>query len=207
MMRVDGDFRRAFSGALAGFGPLLPFAAELVPSPVRGPVTGAVREDAACLRQPGRALAAPPFSGPRSRGTTENGQGERHQHQPSSRTARTPRMGPAPGGTTTALCTGLACHVLACHLCAGAGGSGCGRRPHSRCPGSCPAWLVLMAPRVAHHLECPASVGRITHPGPPALAPQLACAQRRTATLGRKHPFKMQQACVRRGSSGVRRSH
>jgi hypothetical protein len=186
------------------FGPLPLFVAAHMPSAARGSVTGVVREEAACLRQPGRALAAPPFSGPRSRGTPENGTGQRHQCKPGSRAARTPRMGPAPGGTTTALCTEVACQVLACHPCAGAGGLGCGRRPHSRCPGSCQAWLLLMEPLSASRLGCPASVGRRTHPRPSALAPEPACAQPRTAAKGRKRPVSMQGSFMRCGSRETR---
>ena len=175
MKLVHGDSRRGFSGRLTAFGPLVPFVAACMPASARGQVSGAVRAIPACLRLCPRAVAAPPFSGPRSRGTTEVRNGQRHQHQPSARRARTPRMGPAPGGTTTALCNdrwrGTTRRTTGG---AWAGGSGCGRRPHSRCPGSSRAWLVLMALRAADHIGCPASVGRRTYPGPPALARTLA---------------------------------
>ena len=149
--------------------------------------TAGVRASPDWMRPFPRAMPVPPFSGPRSRGATEVHNGLPRHHRPSSRTARTPRMGPPTGGTTTALLPPtVAGHELACHQVAGAGGSGYGRRPHSRCPGCLHAWLVLMALRVVDHSWCPASVGRRTYPGPPALARSLACPQRRTANNERQ---------------------
>ena len=146
-----------------------------------------VRAIPARLRLCPRAVAAPPFSGPRSRGTTEVHNGSPRHHQPSPPRARTPRMGPAPGGTTIALCNdrwrGTTRRTTDG---ARAGGSGYGRRSHSRCPGPLRAWLALMELRFANRIGCPASVDRRTYPGPPDLAPELVCARRRTVTLGRK---------------------
>ncbi len=202
---VPVDLRQAFSGALTGFGTKREFVAARMPASARGQVAGAVRASPARLQRCPRALVAPPFSGPRSRGPTDAHHGQPRHHQPSTRRARTPRMGPAPGGTTTALCNdrwrGTTRHTTDG---ARAGGSGCGRRPHSRCPGPSPAWLVLMAPRAAVHIGCPASVGRRTYPGPPDLARSLQCAQQRTATKGRKQPFTMHRRFVRRESCEAR---
>ncbi len=228
---VYGDSRQAFSGGLIAFGPLLPFAAvrmpafaaARLPAPARGQVTGrlvgnpAVRASPAHMRLRPRAVAAPPFSGPRSRGTTEAHNAQPRHHGPSARRARTPRMGPAPGGTTTALLPPVVAGAAqGCTPVARAGGSGYGRRTHSRCPGSSCAWLVLMELRAVEHIRCSASVGRRTYPGPPALAaeqagaqrPTLACAQRqppictqrRTAAKGRNQPFTPQRRFMRRGS-------
>ncbi len=208
MKLVYADSRQACSGAPTAFGPLLTFTAARTPAAGRGQVAGGIeRKPAVCasparLRPFPRAVAAPPFSGPRSRGTTEVHLGQPRQHRPSTRTARTPRMGPAPGGTTTALLPPMVTgDAQGCHLVAGAGGSGCGRRPHSRCPGSSRAWLALMELRAVAHIRCPASVGRRTYPGLPALAPELACAQRRTAATGRKQPLTMES-----GNSRVARN-
>jgi hypothetical protein len=132
----------------------------------RGQLAGVDRTIRAPLRPFPRAVAAPPFSGPRSRGTTAARNAQLHQHQPSASTARTPRMGPAPGGTTTALLPPtVTVDAQGCTPAARAGGSGYGRRSHSRCPGSFRAWLELMAPRLGVHNACPASVDRRTYPG------------------------------------------
>jgi hypothetical protein len=198
--------RQVFSSA-AAFGPLRTFVAVRTPATARG--EGAVLESPAPWPPFPRAVAAPPFSGPRSRGTTAARNAQLHQHQPSAATARTPRMGPAPGGTTTALLpptvTGDA---PGCTPAARAGGSGYGRRSHSRCPGPCRAWLELMAPRLVVHIGCSASVDRRTYPGPPALAPTHGCIAdgQRTAS-GRKQPFTMHRHSTRRGSSEAPWSH
>ena len=178
-------------------GPLRPFAAARMPACARGQVARgfernpSVRAGPAPQRLRPRAVAAPPFSGPRSRGATQAHNGQPRHHDPSARRARTPRMGPPPGGTTTALLQPtVARHEQGCHWGAGAGGSGYGRRPHSRCPGSLRAWTALMALRAVDHDGCPASVGRRTYPGPPALARSFECAQRRRAAKGRtRRPF------------------
>ena len=195
------ELRQYGCDALAAFGPLLALAAARTPSVARGQVARgferkpSVRTSPACQRLCPRAAAAPPFSGPRSRGTTEAHHCRLRHHQPGSRRARTPRMGPAPGGTTTALLQPMvAGEEQACHPVAGAGGSGYGRRPHSRCPGSSRAWLALMALRCADPIGCPASVGRRTYPGPPALARSLECAQWPTPARGRKPPFRLLDA-------------
>ncbi len=174
----------------------------------------------ACQRLHPRAVAAPPFSGPRSRGTTGARNPQPRHHRPSSARARTPRMGPAPGGTTTALLQPMVTgDAQGCPSVARAGGSGYGRRTHSRCPGSSRAWLVLTEIRAGHHIRCPASVGRRTYPGPPALAAEQAgaqrrmlacaqrrmpaCAQRRTAAKGGKRSLKQNRRFVRRGLPGA----
>jgi hypothetical protein len=178
-------------GAWSAFGPFRRFVAGRKPASERGLVAGADRTIPAPVRPFPRAVAAPPFSGPRSRRTTAARNAQLHQHQPSASTARTPRMVPPPGGTTTALLPPtVTVDALGCTPAARAGGSGYGRRSHSRCPGTCRAWLVLMAPRRVGHIGCPASVDRRTYPGPPALAPthgRLAGAQR--AATARKPPF------------------
>ncbi len=224
---VHADLRQAFSGALTAFGPLLSFAvariptfpATRLPAPARGQVTGrlvgnpAVRANSAHIRLRPRAVEAPPFSGPRSRGTTEVHNRQKRHHHPSAARARTPRMGPAPGGTTTALLPPVVAGAAqGCHVVARAGGSGYGRRTHSRCPGPSCAWLALMELRAVGHLRRPASVGRRTYPGPSALAAEqagaqrrtLACAQRRTATKGRNQPFTMHRRSLRRESREAR---
>jgi hypothetical protein len=158
----------------AAFGPKRVFVAARRPSSARGRVARgcqrnpAVRAGSAPQRLRARAVAAPPFSGPRSRGATQAHNGQPRQRDPGARRAMTPRMGPPPGGTTTALLQ----PTLA--------------RPHSRCPDPSRAWLELMAPLAMDPIGCPASVGRRTYPGPPALARRMGCVQRRAAPKGRK---------------------
>jgi hypothetical protein len=195
------DWSQTFDGSLTAFGPLLPFDRPLCAHPsARGQVARADRTIPARLRPFPRAVAAPPFSGPRSRGTTAARNAQLHQHQPSAGTARTPRMVPAPGGTTTALLPPtVTVDAQGRTPAARAGGSGYGRRSHSRCPGSLRAWLELMAPRLVVHIGCSASVDRSTYPGPPALAQSLECAQRQTAPLGRKRTFNPQRHLMRPG--------
>jgi hypothetical protein len=197
---VYSDSRQACSAVLTAFGPLLTFDRPLCAhASVRGQVDGADRTIPAPSRPFPRAVAAPPFSGPRSRGTTAARNAQLHQHPPSAPTARTPRMVPAPGGTTTALLPPtVTVDAQGCTSAAWAGGSGYGRRSHSRCPGSLRAWLELMAPRLVVHNACPASVGRRTYHGPPALAPtdgRIADAQR--AAKGRKQPLTMESRASR----------
>ncbi len=177
----------------AAFGPKRVFVAARRPSSARGRVARgcqrnpAVRAGSAPQRLRARAVAAPPFSGPRSRGATQAHNGQPRQHDPGARRAMTPRMGSPPGGTITALLQPtLARHEQGCNWRAGAGGSGYERRPHSRCHGSSRAWLELMAPLAMDPIGCPASVGRRTYPGPPALARRMGCVQRRAAPKGRK---------------------
>jgi hypothetical protein len=75
---------------------------------------------------------------------------QRHQHQPSTAGARTPRMGPAPVPQATCPGTsGGAPRGAAPTIVAQGGGGAPGRRPHSRCPGCRRAWLVLMELDVA----------------------------------------------------------
>jgi hypothetical protein len=208
MKRVHLEMRQDCCGAPATIGPKRPFAAACMPATARGQAAGAVRAIPAPQRPFPRAVAAPPFSGPRSRIATEAHHAQPRHHQPSAPRARTPRMGPAPGGTTTALLPPVvAGDAQGCHPVAWAGGSGYGRRPHSRCPGSWRAWTALMALRAAERIGFPASVGRRTCPGPPALAQSLACAQRRTAAKGRKPSFTMPRRFVRCGSRETRWSH
>jgi hypothetical protein len=196
---------QSLSAVLTAFGPKLTFAAAGLASTARRRVTGAVRTIRAPSRPFPRAVAAPPFSGPRSRGGTEAHHAQPRHHPPSAESARTPRMGPAPGGTTTALLPPMVTvDAPGCTPVVKAGGSGYGRRSHSRCPGPCCAWLALMAPRLVVHIGCPASVDRRTYPGPPALAPSLACAQQRTSATGRKRPFTLHQRSTRRGSREAR---
>ena len=205
MKLSDLDVRQPGGGGLGAFGPKRAFVAARMPASARAQLAGAVRAIPARLRLRTRAVAAPPFSGPRSRGTTEVHNGPPRHHHPSAPRARTPRMGPAPGGTTTALLRPLvAGPAQGCHPVAGAGGSGYGRRPHSRCPGSWRAWLALMELRAVDPIGCPASVGRRTYPGPPALALRLAGAQRRTPALGRKPSCASHRRFVRRGSREAR---
>ncbi len=177
----------------AAFGPLVRFVAARRPTSARGQMARglqrnpSVRAGPALQRLRARAVAAPPFSGPRSRGATQARNGQPRQHDPSARRAMTPRMGPPPGGTTTALLEPtVARHVSGRHLGAWAGGLGYGRRPHSRCPDPFRAWTALMALRAVDPIGYPASVGRKTYPEPPDLARSLACAQRRTPALGRR---------------------
>jgi hypothetical protein len=172
----------------AAFGPRPVFVAARRPSSARGQVARglqrnpSVRAGPAHQRLRPRAAAAPPFSGPRSRGATQAHNGQPRHHGPSAPRAMTPRMGPAPGGTTTALLQPkVARHVSGRHWGAGAGGSGYGRRPHSRCHGSLRAWPALMALRAVDPIGCPASVGRRAYPGPPALARSSGWAQPQTA--------------------------
>ena len=54
-------------------------------------------------RRGGRATAAPACSGPRSRGTTAVGNGQWRQRRRGPTPPPTPRMGPAPAGTTATL--------------------------------------------------------------------------------------------------------
>ena len=56
-----------------------------------------------CLGCGGRAVAVPPFSGPRSRSTAEDREGQPHLHRGALDPWGQPRMGPAPGDTTTTL--------------------------------------------------------------------------------------------------------
>jgi hypothetical protein len=207
--RDYGDLRQLLNGVLSSFGPLRTFVALHTPATARGLVAGAVCAIPAPLRPFRRAVAAPPFSGPRSRGSTEAHNAQLHQHQPGAPRARTPRMGPAPGGTTTALLPPMVTvDAQGCTSVARAGGSGYGRRSHSRCPGSCRAWLELMAPRLVVHIGCPASVDRRTCPGPPAPAPahgRIADAQ--GASKGRTQPLTMHRRFMRRESRDARGSH
>ena len=62
-----------------------------------------VRASSACRRRGGRAAAVPPFSGPRSRATVADCNPQPHQHRCALQPRGRPRIGPAPGGTTTAL--------------------------------------------------------------------------------------------------------
>jgi hypothetical protein len=69
---------------------------------------------------------------------------QRHQRQPSSRAARTPRMGPAPVPRTTCPgCSGAPLRIARHRGWQQGGGGTPGRRPHSRCPGCCRAWMVM----------------------------------------------------------------
>ena len=69
---------------------------------------------------------------------------KRHQHQPSARTARTPRMGPPTVPRATCPSTWVPGRLVAGHHWWQQGGGGApGRRPHSRCPGSSRAWSVM----------------------------------------------------------------
>jgi hypothetical protein len=136
-----------------------------------GLAASACVRSSACRGRGARAAAAPPFSGPRSRATVVPCDGRRHQHRGALPASWRPRMGPAPGGTTTALLhPSVAYHAFACRPGAGAGGSGYGRRPHSRWPQPVHERTVLTAQR-AGRARCPASVGRRTCPEPPAHAP------------------------------------
>ncbi len=166
----------------AAFGPLPAFVAARMAGSARGQVARGLRAKAVCPCRPAHQRLRPQGAGgaPVLRPTLA----ERH-HGPqrpaaSTRAKRceepwTPRMGPPPGGTTTALLQPtVARHAQGCLCGAGAGGSGYGRRPHSRCHGPSRAWTALMALRAMDPIGCPASVGRRTYPGPPALARTLA---------------------------------
>ena len=107
-----------------------------------------VHSRSAGQRLDARAAAAPPFSGPRSRGTLAACNAQPHQHRCALQSLRGPRMGPAPRGTTAPLLhLTVACDAFACHPGAGAGGLGYGRRPHSRCQRPAHENTVLMAQR------------------------------------------------------------
>ena len=73
-----------------------------------------------------------------------------HQHQPSVRRARTPRMGPATVPRATCPGTWVAGRLVAGHRRWQQGGGGApGRRTHSRCPGCSHAWTVMTRLSVA----------------------------------------------------------
>ena len=75
----------------------------------------------ACPGFHARATAAPPFSGPRSRGNVVTCKPMPRQRGFALDASGTPRMGPAPGGTTAALLPlSVACYACACcHSSAG----------------------------------------------------------------------------------------
>ncbi len=177
----------------AAFGSLAPFVAAREPTSARGQVARGLQRNPSVRAGPAhqqlraRAVAAPPFSSPRSRGVTQARNGQPRHHDPSALRAMTPRMGPPPGGTTTALLQPpVSRHEQGCYSGAGAGGSGYGRRPHWRGPGSLGAWTALLVLRAVDTNGCPASVGRRTYPEPPALARRMGSVRRRTAPKGRK---------------------
>jgi hypothetical protein len=189
---------------------LLPFAAVPIAAAARGQATEGIRRKPGVRTSPAhirpfpRAVVAPPFSGPRSRGSTEARDGSPRHRRPSAARARTPRMGPAPGGTTTALLPPMVTGAVQGNRpVARAGGSGYGRRSHSRCPGSFRARLALMALRCTGRIECPASVDRRTYPGPPALARSLGRGPRRTMATGHK-PTDPARAAMSVSSNGRR---
>ena len=143
-----------------------------------------------------RAAAAPPFSGPRSRGATRA-----HRPAASSRPKRATSHDTANGASARGhhhrpAATEVARHVAGCHCGAGAGGSGYGRRPHSRCHGSSRAWTALMALRAVDPIGCPASVGRRTYPGHlPSRSPWPACSDERRQSA-ESRPTLLIQCCA-----------
>ncbi len=79
-------------------GPLRPFAAARMPACARGQVARGFERNPSVRARPApqrlrpRAVAAPPFSGPRSRGATKARAGQLRHHDPSARRARTALM-------------------------------------------------------------------------------------------------------------------
>ena len=154
-----------------------------------------------------------------------------HQHQPSVRRARTPRMGPATVPRATCPGTWVAGRLVAGHRRWQQGGGGApGRRTHSRCPGCSHAWTVMTRLSVVDLGGAPRAWagerGRRLRPGErslvgwactdkrfrskprsPPLARRLACAQRRTAAKGRKQPFTPHRSFTHRGSREARWSN
>jgi hypothetical protein len=114
-----------------------------------GDSKSSVRARSACRRRGARAAAVPPFSGPRSRATVDACNPQPLQHrsalQPWGATAN---RACARGHHHRPDASGLACHAVACHPGTGAGGSGYGRRHHSRWPRPAHERTVLMAQRL-----------------------------------------------------------
>ena len=127
-----------------------------------------------------RAVAAPPFSGPRSRGNVEACNTKPHQRGFALLVLKTPRIGPGTGGTTTALLhTTVACHACACHLGAGVGGLGCGRRPPFAVASTCAREHRVDGSTRAGQIRCPASVG-------PENVPRATCPRATSARTTRR---------------------
>ncbi len=149
------------------------------------------RLSAPCWRWPLRALQAPRegrWPGVRSpahaRGAPDGVcAAQCHQRQPSARRARTPLLGPPTVPRATCPGNRVARLLFACHHGLQQGGGGApGRRPHSRCPGSSRAWLVMTQPAVVGLGGAPRAWagerGRRRRPGAQSLA-GWACAHRR----------------------------
>jgi hypothetical protein len=181
MKLVSFDVRQACSGALADFGP-----------------KRSVDFRSACPGFDARATAAPPYCGPRSRGTVADCNARPRQHGFALDASGTPRMGPAPGGTTAALLPlSVACHAFACHTGAGAGGLGYGRRPPFAVFPTCTREHGVDGATPAGPIRCPASVGPENVPRAACPRCTLAGTSRRTAGKGRNQPFTPHQRFVR----------
>ncbi len=180
-------------GLPAVIGPLLPVASMSVRRWCKGRwLVVALRsalvgcEGSACEGLHARAAAAPPGSGPRSRGTVEARNANPHQNGFAMHWLRTPRMGPAPGGTTaTLLRTSVTCHAFACPG-AGAGGLGYGRRPPFAVSSTCTRGHGVDGATRARHRECPASAGPENVPRATCPFATSACTTARTAATGPK---------------------
>jgi hypothetical protein len=162
----------------------------------------------ACPGFDARAAAAPPFSGPRSRGSVEACNPLPRQHRFALQSTRTPRMGPAPRGTTAALLPlSAACHAFACHSGSGAGGLGYGRRPPFAVSPTCTREHGVDGTTPAGHRRCPASVGPENVPRATCPRATLVHPSRRMLAKGRKQLFTPHPRGVRRGARAARWSH
>jgi hypothetical protein len=130
-----------------------------------------------------RPAAAPPCSGPRSRGTVADCDGQPRQHRGELDAWRGPRMGPAPGGTTTALLQlSVAGHAFACHRRFEAGGLGYGRRPHSRFSRAVHEETLLTERRLKTKHGAPRARAGARAPGRLPSAHTVAHSPQRTST-------------------------
>ena len=161
-------------------------AANLVERAASVDSNSSVRARSTCRRRGGRAAAAPPFSGPRSRAAVAACVGQPQQH----RCALQPW-----GATANGACarghhhrpdsSGVVCHAFACPPGAGAGGLGYGRRHHSRWPRPAQEQTVLMARRRRTENGAPrAWAGERT----PGHLPLLHACARPAANLGNWRP-------------------